>query len=146
MTIRHIHTKPQTQIGKSELRKRQVNSADCMHFVVNARAASDVVGNATDINDKKAPVVVTGAFFRGLQLRIAGIAAVFVCFVGAEINVDDVSDSLDVYHLSHDLTAGVDSDHVVTGLDDRAGAPAAEESAATTTLARGGCPAEGRGF
>src|SRR3954447_10394622 len=90
--------------------------------------------------------MTTGAFFHGSRLRIARIAAVFVCFVGAEIHVDDVSDSLDVHHLSHDLTAGVDSDHVVTGLDDRARAAAAEESAAATTLASTGCSAERRGL
>src|SRR4051812_36597739 len=90
--------------------------------------------------------MTTGAFFHGSRLRIARIAAVFVCFAGAEIHVDDVSDSLDVHHLSHDLTAGVDSDHVVTGLDDRTGAPAAEESAAATALASTAGAAQCRGF
>src|SRR5689334_8219994 len=65
------------------------------------------------------------------QLRIVRVVAVLR--VRSKVGVDDVADPFDVDDLAERLAADVDRDGVIAGIDQIAGAAAAEEAAAFTT-------------
>jgi hypothetical protein len=67
--------------------------------------------------------------------RIVGISTVFIIPVGPEVGVDDLTDPLDVHNLLHCLSAGIDGDQVVAGLDEISGSTAAESSSSSSTSA-----------
>jgi hypothetical protein len=83
------------------------------------------------------------------RLWIVWISAAVFVFAGAEIDIHDVPYALDVNHLSHRLTTGVDRNHVIAWIDNAPRSAASEESAASTAFSSataGAARAADRGF